>query len=145
VDAKSFQGHLVSEIRSRREVPREEAELIARDALIYLSEHLGFQGFGRISFPAIDGVNSHYHKSRENQGEKLVTLTIVADEDAALLKTGGLELLQTARIARVIEEAYAQGSLLDFPRLCLLFPLSARAIRARLHKLWQQGAALTIA
>ena len=145
VDAKSFYDYLLNEIRHRREVPLEEAVLITRDVLDYLTGVLDFRGFGRIVIPAIAGLENHYHKSRENQEEKLVTLTLVADQDAALLKEGGTLHLQTARIARVIEEAREQGCLLDFRRLCLLFPLSARAIRARLQKLWVKGAALPVA
>lgn len=145
VDAKSFYEYLLNEIRHRREVPLEEAVLITRDVLDYLIGVLDFRGFGRIVFPAIEGLENHYHKSRENQEEKLVTLTLVADQDAALLKEGGIEHLQTARIARVIEEAQEQGCLLDYRRLCLLFPLSARAIRVRLQKLWDKGAALPVA
>ena len=145
VDAKSFYDYLLNEIRHRREVPLEEAVLITQDVLDYLIFVLDFRGFGRIVFPAIEGLDNHYHKSRENQEEKLVTLTLVADQDAALLKEGGISHLQTARIARVIEEAQQQGCLLDYRRLCLLFPLSARAIRAKLQKLWEKGAVLPVA
>lgn len=145
VDAKSFYEYLLNDIRHRREVPLEEAVLITHDVMEYLTGVLDFSGFGRIIFPAVKRLNSHYHKSRQDQEEKLVTLTIVADQDAALLKEGGIEHLQAARIARVIEEAREQGCLLDYSRLCLLFPLSARAIRARLKKLWDKGAALPVA
>ena len=53
--------------------------------------------------------------------------------------------MQQGRLARVIEEAHAQGALLDGHRLCLLMPLTLVALRDRLKPLWTQGVKLPLA
>ncbi|MBC7084369.1 MAG: DUF1670 domain-containing protein [Firmicutes bacterium] len=62
-----------------------------------------------------------------------------------MLSERGAQVMQISRMARVIEEAYYQGCLLDGQRLCGLFPLTAKAIRARLATLIDQGATLPLA
>ena len=71
VQAKSLLTHLVSEIQARREIFPAEAWLIALDVQSYL------------------GLGSHFHHARQNQAEKLVNLTVVAEEDTHLLEEFG--------------------------------------------------------
>lgn len=145
IEAKSLLEFLASEVRQRRELAPEEALLLARDAYDYLSTHLLTRGPGQIELPAIAGRHTHVRRRRHDQPERLVTLTVLAEEDAAVLAEWGLTAMVTSRLARVIEEAYAQDALLDATRLCLLVPLSIPAIRDRLRPLWEQGATLPIA
>jgi len=72
---------------------------------------------------------THFRRSRLYQNEKLVRLNILEDDDADLLAEFGVRTMVTGRMARIIEETYHQGALLDFNRLCVLFPLNVSAIR----------------
>jgi biotin operon repressor len=145
VQAKSLLTHLASEIRARREVSPEEAWLIALDTIRFLEQGLLAQGPGQIMLPCVAGLESHFRRARRDQTEKLVKLTVLADEDASLLEEFGTGVMQQARLARVIEEAYAQEALLDGHRLCLLMPLTLVALRERLKPFWQQGVLLPLA
>ncbi|CEP68892.1 Protein of unknown function DUF1670 [Moorella glycerini] len=145
LEAKGLFNYLVSEIRTRREVPLEEAVLAARDVLEYLERNLLTRTLGQIIFPAISGRENHKKSSRSNQPEKLVSLTVVAEEDIELMAEFGTVALQRGRLARLVEEAYAQDAILDTPRLCVLFPQTHRGIRAILQSFWQQGVLLPVA
>ena len=146
VKAKTLFDYLVSQVKARREVSFDEAVLIAGDAWQYLKNYLGMKQLGALEFPAVvDEGEAHFRRSRVQQNEKLVSLTLLEDDDADLLAEFGVRAMVTGRMARVIEEAYHQGALLDFNRLCLLFPLNVSAIRERLMILIDQGAALPLA
>ncbi|WP_153018349.1 DUF1670 domain-containing protein, partial [Neomoorella mulderi] len=145
LEAKGLFNYLVSEIRTRREVPLEEAVLAARDVLEYLERNLLTRTPGQIVFPAISGRENHQKRSRANQPEKLISLTVVAEEDIELMAEFGTVALQRGRLARLVEEAYAQDAILDTPRLCVLFPQTHRGIRAILQSFWQQGVLLPVA
>lgn len=145
LEAKGLFNFLVSEIRTRREVPLEEAVLVARDVLEYLERNLLTRTTGQIVFPAICGRENHQKRSRSNQAEKLISLTVVAEEDIELMAEFGTVAMQRGRLARLIEEAYAQDAILDTPRLCVLFPQTHRGIRAILQSFWQQEVLLPAA
>ncbi|MBC7324999.1 MAG: DUF1670 domain-containing protein [Moorella sp. (in: Bacteria)] len=145
LEAKGLFNYLVSEIRTRREVPLEEAVLAARDVLEYLERNLLTRTLGQIIFPAISGRENHKKSSRSNQPEKLVSLTVVAEEDIELMAEFGTVALQRGRLARLVEEAYAQDAILDTPRLCVLFPQTHRGIRAILQSFWQKRVLLPVA
>ena len=144
VQAKSLLAHIASEVRARREVSGDEAYLIALDAYRFLQRGLLRLGPGQVELPCIAGRESHMRRARRDQPEKLVRVSIVADEDASLLEEFGTRVMQQARIARVIEEAYDQDALFDGERLCLLVPLTLTAIRERLKGLWEEGCRLPI-
>ncbi len=102
-------------------------------------------GPGQIELPCVAGRNSHFRRARRDQPEKLVLLTVVGEDDASLLEEFGIQTMQQGRLARIVEEAYAQDALLDGHRLYLLMSLTLTAIRERLGTLWQQGALLPLA
>lgn len=145
VEAKGLLEYLTSEIRRRREMPTEEAKLVAREALAYLERHHLTRGCGVLELPLIEGRSNLVRAGRKDQPEKLVPLTLLADEDAELLAEAGNVSMLTHRMARVIEEAYEADAAVDAQRLCLLFPLTFRALRHRLKRLWSQGALLPVA
>lgn len=145
LEAKGLFNYLASEIKDRREVPLEETILAARDVQEYLERNLLIRSPGRIEFPAISGRENHRKRSRPNQPEELISLTVVAEEDIELMAEFGTVALQKGRLARLIEEAYAQDAILDGPRLSVLFPQTHRGIRACLRTLWQKGAYLPVA
>lgn len=145
VQAKSLLTHLASEIRARREISPEEARLVALDAIRFLEKDLLDLAPGQIELPCVDGLESHFRRARRDQPEKLVKLTVVAEEDACLVEEFGTRVMQQGRLARMIEEAYEQQALLDGHRLCLLMPLTLVASRDRLKPLWQQGVNLPLA
>lgn len=145
VQAKSLLSHIASEIRYRREISPEEAWLVASDASRFLARGLLGLGPGQIELPCVAGRDSHYRRARVAQPEKVARLTVLADEDASLLEEFGTRVIQQGRLARMIEEAWAQDALLDGARLCLLLPLTLAAIRERLKPLWEQGALLPLA
>ncbi|MBC7348198.1 MAG: DUF1670 domain-containing protein [Clostridia bacterium] len=113
LEAKSLFNYLVSEIKARREVSLEEAILIARDAQNYLEENLLNRAPGQIEFPAISGRDNHQKRSRAAQAERLIKLTVVAEEDIELMAEFGVVAMQKGRLFRLIEEAWAQDAILD--------------------------------
>lgn len=146
VKAKTLLDYLTSFIRSRREVSIDEAGLIAADALRFLNEGLGMRKLGQMEMPVVvNNENAFFRRKRAQQEEKLVWLSIVDDEDAAILGEFGIRAMAIGRMVRIIEEAWSQGGLLDINRLCVLFPTNATAIRDRLDLLWKQGIHLPLA
>lgn len=144
LEAKGLFNYLVSEIKARREVSLEEAILIARDVEDYLVQNLLTRAPGQIYFPAIAGRDTHRKRARRDQPEKLVRLTVLAEEDIELMAEFGITALQKGRLARVIEEAYRQDALLDGPRLAVLFLETNRSLRRSLKEFWEQGAFLPV-
>lgn len=145
VQAKSLLTHLASEVRSRREVSSEEARLIALDAYRFLVRGLVGREPGQVEVPCVTGRESHLRRARGSQPEKLVMMSVVAEEDASLLEEFGMRVMQQGRVARVIEEAYEEDALLDGDRLSLLIPLTLTAIRERLRGMWDRGVLLPLA
>ncbi len=146
VAAKTFFDYVVNYVRERREIAVDEAELLAGDVMRYLHGYLGLQSLGQIEFPAVvHNREAYIRRPRDRQQEMLVRLTVLQDDDAELLGEFGTRTMVTGRIARLIEEAYYQGALLDIPRLLVLFPSSVQAIRKRWLDLVQQGARLPLA
>lgn len=145
LEAKSLFNYLVGEVRARREVSLEEAILLARDIQDYLEHSLLERALGEIEFSAISGRGNHQKRGRADQEEKLVRLEVVAEEDIELMNEFGVVAFHQGRLARLIEEAWAQGAILDGARLCVLFPETHRGIRSLLQALWEKGAYLPVA
>lgn len=145
LEAKGLFNYLVSEIKARREISLEEAILVAHDVQDYLEQNLLKQAPGQIELVAIAGRDNHKKRSRNSQKETLINVTVLAEEDIELISEFGISSLQQGRLARIIEEAYFQDSLLDGERLMLLFPRTMRAIRSQLQYFWEQGAILPVA
>jgi hypothetical protein len=146
IKAKTLFDYLVGTIKSGHEVSYPEAELIAADAWSYLKERHCLGGLGIIELPCVvSGEEAYFRRSRDEQDEKLVELPLIEDDDADLLGEFGMRTLMIGRMARAIEAAYYQGALLDYNRLCLLFPLNVTAVRERLEVLLSQGVKLPLA
>ncbi|MBC7238279.1 MAG: DUF1670 domain-containing protein, partial [Chloroflexi bacterium] len=75
---------------------------------------------GQIGFPAISGCDNHQKRSRAAQAERLIKLTLVAEEDIELMAEFGVVPMQKGRLFRLIEEAWAQDAILDARRLAVL-------------------------
>lgn len=119
--------------------------MIAGDAWSYLKDHLGLKQLGTIEMPAVlDTEEAYFRRSKSAQNEKLIQLPLIEDDDADLLSEFEVRAMVTGRIARVIEAAFYQGALLDYNRLCVLFPLNVTAIRERLKLLFEQGVTLPL-
>ena len=146
IKAKTLFDYLVNMIKSRREVSYPEAELIAIDTWAYLKQYHGLGSLGVIEIPAIaDNEAAYFRRSRSEQDDVLITIPVIEDDDADLLGEFGMRVMVTGRMARVIEAAYFQGALMDYNRLCLLFPLNVTAVRERLEVLLEQGVKLPLA
>ena len=125
-------------------MPLEEARLVATDAVQYLQQYGLKRPVGSIELPLISGRLYNAKRGREDQPETLVQLTLLCEDDVDILEEFGNVAMQKGRMARVIEEAYAQDVIFDGRRLGLLFPLTLRALRERLKPLWAQGALLPV-
>ena len=146
VAAKTFFDYMVSYVRERREISTDEAELLASDVMKYLQGYVGMGSLGQIEFPAVvHDTEAYIRRARSQQKESLVRLTVLADDDAEVLGEYGTRAMVMGRIARVIEEAYYQGCVLDIQRLLVLFPSSVQGIRNRWLDLVRQGARLPLA
>ena len=138
VKAKTLSEYLISMIRNEHERSRMEAEMIAGDAWLYLKHYHGLESLGQLEIPAVeDNDSAYFRRARTDQAEKLVTISMIKDTDADLLGEFGTRTMVTGRMARIIEEAYYQGALLDYNRLCLLFPTNVTAIREQ-HYPWPE-------
>lgn len=146
IKTKTLSEYLISLIKAEHERSRMEAEIIALDAWLFLKQYHGLESLGQLEIPAVeDNEAAYFRRARSDQAEKLVRITLIKDTDADLLAEFGTTTMATGRMARIIEETYYQGALLDYNRLCLLFPTNVTAIRARLNNLTTQGARLPLA
>ncbi len=102
LESKGLLNYLIGDIKYRREVSLEEAVLIARDVQHYLkAEHLIRDG-GQIIFPCIEGRDTYQKRSREQQQEKEITLSVIDEEDIELMSEFGITVMQRGRLARII-------------------------------------------
>lgn len=146
VQAKTLFQSIKTMVKKKREVSLEEANLITADAMQYLNHYLEKKHLGQIEIPAVVMDEMvFFRRARFEQNEKPVNLTIIADEDADLYEEFGLNIMVLGRLARVIEEAFYQGALLDLSRLFVLFPSTSHAISRRVQRLIDQGAKLPLA
>jgi len=145
VEGKGLLEYLAGHIKARREISIDEAVLVAKDVLAYINSQILVRPFGQLELPVIAGRETHRRNSRNNQEEKLVNLTVVAEDDAELMRDFGIHTMQNARLARVIEEAYYQDAILDGRRLQVLFPMNHKAIRNHLKEFWEAGCILPVA
>ena len=144
VQAKTLLNHIALAIRDRKNISDEKALLIAFRAKRYLEkEHLGIKP-GQITLPLTYGLDRYFSNKRIRHAKKAVALTVVDEEDALLVREFGTKVMQQNRLARLIEEAYAEGALLESNHLCLLMPLPISAIRERLEPFWQQHITLPL-
>ncbi|MDI3547284.1 MAG: hypothetical protein PWR10_936 [Halanaerobiales bacterium] len=134
--SKSLFGHLVTELRQTQGFTQREAEIVAKPCFTYFKNNLCDTAEGQIRFEIIDGINNHKHAQKET---KMATLIPVAYSDIELFEEFGVKAMQMDRCLRIIEEAYCQGGLLDMKRLCFLTQITDRALRDRLHELWDKG------
>ncbi len=118
-----------------------EAELLARKALQYIKGCPSFRESEQIVFPLVEGRDSHSKKYRST---KRVKLTPFCFDDLELYRELDLKSMQTSRILRMIEEAYAQDALFSMDRLSFLTCIEKNALRDRLKPLWSQGIRLPI-
>lgn len=145
LEAKGFFNYLVSEIKARREVSLEEAVLIARDVEDYLQKNHLVRQPGQILFPAIAGRTNYQKRARRHQEEQEITLSVIDEEDIENMAEFGITGLRKGRIARIIEEAYAQDAILDGYRLLFFILETHLGIRNLLRHFWQQGVILPVA
>ncbi len=145
VEGKGFTEYLANHIKAKREISLSEAFLVAKDVKEYLDSSMSLKSLGQIEFPVIEGADYHCKRSRSHQPEKLIPITLVADDDVELMRDFGIHALQNARLARVIEEAYFQDGILDQHRLQVLFMLNHKAIQRRLKEFWDKGCILPMA
>ncbi len=145
VEGKGFTEYLANHIKAKREISLSEAFLVAKDVKEYLDSSMSSKSLGQIEFPVIEGADYHCKRSRSHQPEKLIPITLVADDDVELMRDFGIHALQNARLTRVIEEAYFQDGILDQHRLQVLFMLNHKAIQRRLKEFWDQGCILPMA
>ncbi|MDK2925307.1 MAG: hypothetical protein PWQ41_1081 [Bacillota bacterium] len=145
LEAKGLFNYLVSEIKARREVPLEEAILIAHDAQAYLERNLLRRGPGQIEFPARAASMGHRKVAREKAETRLIRLSVIAEEDIELMSEFGITVMEKGRLARLIEEAYFQGALLDGKSLGVLLCATHRRLTNHLKGFWAEGAFLPLA
>ncbi len=144
IEGKGFLEYLTSNIKARREISLDEACLITGDVKEYLDTQLFLRPLGQIEIPAIAGAFNHRKCSRQHQSEKLINLTLLRDDDVELMKKFGITSMQNGSLARVIEEANFQDSILDRQRLQVLFSINCKAIQNRLRGFWEQGCILPL-
>ena len=147
VESKDLRAFLAYRILSQAgtEMSREKALAVAADAAGYLEGQKGGADLGSINVPLIKGRDYNAKRSADDQPEKMARLQFLAADDVEVLREFGNVAMLTARMARVMEDACRQDAVFDGRRLALLFPLSLRALRERLKRLWALGADLPLA
>lgn len=122
----------------------EEAKLLANKSLCFINKEIG-RGLNQI---ILSLVSVEYGNQRRNYSEmpkREVLLTPFAPDDLDIYREYGLKAMQNARLIRLIEEAFAQGTIFDQPHLALLANITTKSIRSRLIPLWEKGIRLPLA
>ena len=143
-DLRAFLAHRIL-CQSGAGMSREQALAVAADAVLYLQGQKGGADLGSINFSLIQGRDYNAKRNVDDQPEKMCRLQLIAADDVEVLREFGNVAMLTARMARVMEDACKQDAVFDGRRLALLFPLSLRALRERLKRLWGMGADLPLA
>lgn len=114
-----------------------EAEIVARKGQKYIQTQ-NSRTEEQIIIQAVLGKDNHKKRSFNDLSKTSVTVTAFSHDDLTLLHEFGLETMQRARLARIIEEIYYQDAILPLEQLSLLLNTSIRPIRLRLMKWWDE-------
>lgn len=114
-----------------------EAEIVARKGQRYIENQVS-RTEEQIVIPAVTGRNTHKKRSFEALSKTQVTITVFSHDDLMLLHEFGLETMQRARLARIIEEAYYQDAIFPLQQLSLILNVTIRPIRRRLIRWWDE-------
>ncbi len=144
IRAKNARTFWVSELRRRLGIDGEMGESIASTIHNHLQERDVLRHLGTITLPVIAGRKYNAKRNSSSLPRRDVAVQLIADEDVEVLEEFGNSAMLTARMARIIEDAYWDDGIFNGPLLALLFPLSLRTLRSRLRKLWAQGATLPL-
>ncbi|MFW5891349.1 MAG: DUF1670 domain-containing protein, partial [bacterium] len=136
--SKSLRGLLITEFMEKQNLTQKEAEIVSNYCFRYLNTIIDNTA-GQITYEIIDGKNNHSRSAWKMNDTKEVVLTVYDYSDIELLEEFGVKAMQTNRVLRAIEEAYYQDGILDYTRACLLTPMTKKALRKRMKKLWQNG------
>ena len=130
--AKTLQALLCSQFRQGLGMSQAESLLLSHKIEEWISAQKSLRAPNQIIVCAFEGVGSF---SRKKAGSKEITLSIYDTEDLDIHLEFGIAAMQQNRILRLIEEAYAQGSLLSAKQLSLLLNITPTSLRNRLKKL----------
>ncbi len=114
-----------------------EAEIVARKGQRYIQNQVS-RTEEQVIIQAVHGKNNHQKRSFKDLAKSSVNVTVFSHDDLSLLHEFGLETMQRARLARIIEEIYYQNALLPLEQLSFLLNTSIRPIRLRLMKWWDE-------
>jgi|GEM_PF-3858930 len=144
IRAKNVRTFWISELARRLGIEGDTAHDIATDIHDYLSQNNVLRELGTISLPVIAGRKYNAKRDASTLPRREAAVQLIAKDDADILEEYGNSAMLTARMARIIEDAYWADGIFNGPLLALLFPLSLRTLRSRLRKLWAQGATLPL-
>lgn len=113
-----------------------ESNLLGERISKWILKRPDIRGPNQIIFDASKGKASF---ARRYKKIKKVKLTAYDTEDLDLEIEFGLSVFQTARLIRMVEEAYSADSLLSSKKLTLLLGISPTALRGKLKGLRDEG------
>ena len=145
VAVKTVSSWLLQQTREHFGVAFGEAEQVAQKGYLPLTRTLVKRSEEQILFVAIAGREIHRKRPTQELPRQEVVLTPWSHDDLELQREFGLKVLQNARLARLIEEAYWQDASLCTSMLCFLTNITAKSIRERLAPLWEAGIRLPVA
>ena len=118
-----------------------EARLLGDRIGKWILSRPDIRGPNQILFEASQGKASF---ARRYNSIKEIKLTAYDIEDFDLELEFGLYAFQTARLLRIVEEAYIQDSLLSAKQLTLLLTITPTALRKKIKSLREEGIFLPI-
>lgn len=110
ISIKSLSSLLWHKVQTDFGLDPTEAEIVARKGRRYIENQVS-RTEEQIVIPAVTGRNIHKKRSFEALSKTQVTITVFSHDDLMLLHEFGLETMQRARLARIIEEAYYQDAI----------------------------------
>lgn len=137
VSIKSLSSVLRYEAQFNFGLDPTEAEIVARKGHQYIKNCVS-RTEEQIIVPAVSGRTNHKKRSFSSLPKTDVTLTVFSHDDLELLQEFGLQFMQLARLARIIEEAYYQDAIFPLEQLSVFLNLSIGAIRRRLACWWNE-------
>lgn len=135
---KTLENQLRIELSQHIGLSEAEAGLLSYRLADWLQRQAGFRTANQI---IVNGATSHtaFSRGKANKQYKPIKVTPFQATDLALELEFGLKEMQLGRLLRLIEEAYAQDSLIDSKQLSLLCNITPTSLRSRLRAVMSLG------
>lgn len=135
---KTINNLIKNELQQNLGLSEVESQLLAVELEKWISQQFDIRGPNQIFVKGASSRNS-FGRKVNTKGDKRIKITPFKAYDLDLELEFNLKVMQLARILRLIEEAYAQDSLLSSKQLSLILNITPTSLRNRLKGLRNNG------